>query len=352
MLGLIFGAILAGRRALTMRNVAIAALAIILIDPASVFRASFQLSFAAVVALIGVYELPRKPPVEGRGWIGRSVNHVWVAALTSLIAGTATLLFSAYHFQQTAPLGVLSNVLVLPVVSFIIMPTAIASVLAMPFGVEQPFLIAMGWGIERMVDVATLVANWSQGLESNPLLTPIALFIGLLAMAWFAFIKNYWRFAGPVLAIPAILLFALDTRPDVLIADTTQAVAVRDGGGMGLLTGKDGTFAVDVWSEYYQEDFAPKLAGAHCDSVACVYANDRFSISVIKSVEAFAEDCERNDLVIARIPAPQYCGAQVIDAKTLRNTGVQWLRWDAAAGRFDVRPAVANLTRPWRAALQ
>ncbi|MDB5535624.1 MAG: hypothetical protein JWQ65_499 [Devosia sp.] len=352
MLGLIFGAILAGRRALTMRNVAIAALAIILIDPASVFRASFQLSFAAVVALIGVYELPRKPPVEGRGWIGRSVNHVWVAALTSLIAGTATLLFSAYHFQQTAPLGVLSNVLVLPVVSFIIMPTAIASVLAMPFGVEQPFLIAMGWGIERMVDVATLVANWSQGLESNPLLTPIALFIGLLAMAWFAFIKNYWRFAGPVLAIPAILLFALDTRPDVLIADTTQAVAVRDGGGMGLLTGKDGTFAVDVWSEYYQEDFAPKLAGAHCDSIACVYANDRFSISVIKSVEAFAEDCERNDLVIARIPAPQYCGAQVIDAKTLRNTGVQWLRWDAAAGRFDVRPAVANLTRPWRAALQ
>ncbi|MET3897126.1 competence protein ComEC [Devosia sp. UYZn731] len=352
MLGLIFGAILAGRRALTMRNVAIAALAIILIDPASVFRASFQLSFAAVVALIGVYELPRKPPVEGRGWISRSINHVWVAALTSLIAGTATLLFSAYHFQQTAPLGVLSNVLVLPVVSFIIMPTAIASVVAMPFGVEQPFLIAMGWGIERMVDVATLVANWSQGLESNPLLTPIALFIGLLAMAWFAFIKNYWRFAGPILAIPAILVFALDVRPDVLIADTTQAVAVRDGGGMGLLAGKDGTFAVDVWSQYYQENFAPKLAGAHCDSIACVYANDRFSISVIKSVEAFAEDCERNDLVIARIPAPQYCGAQVIDAKTLRDSGVQWLRWNAAAERFDVRPAVPNLTRPWRAALR
>jgi competence protein ComEC len=191
MLGLIFGAILAGRRALTMRNVAIAALAIILIDPASVFRASFQLSFAAVAALIGVYELPRKPPAEGRGWISRSVNHVWVAALTSLIAGTATLLFSAYHFQQTAPLGVVSNVLVLPIVSFIIMPTAIAAVIAMPFGVEQPFLLAMGWGIDRMVDVATLVATWSHGLEANPILTPIALFIGLMAMAWFAFIKNY-----------------------------------------------------------------------------------------------------------------------------------------------------------------
>ncbi len=75
MLGLIFGAILAGRRALTMRNVAIAALAIIVIDPASVFRASFQLSFAAVAALIGVYELPRKPrgARAGAGSAARSI---------------------------------------------------------------------------------------------------------------------------------------------------------------------------------------------------------------------------------------------------------------------------------------
>lgn len=350
MLGLIFGAILAGRRALTMRNVAIAALAIILLDPASVFRASFQLSFAAVVALIGVYELPRKPPVADRGWFGQSVNHVWVAALTSLIAGTATLLFSAYHFQQTAPLGVVSNILVLPIVSFIIMPTAIASVLAMPFGVEQPFLLAMGWGIERMMDVATLVAAWSASIQGNPLLTPTALVIGLLAMAWFAFIRNYWRFAGPILAVPAVLLFALDARPDVLIADTTQAVAVSTGTGMGLLAGKAGTFAVDVWSQYYQEDIAPALPGSHCDSLACVFAGDRFSISVVKSADAFPEDCERNDLVIARIPAPTYCQAQVIDVRTLRDSGVQWLRWNAATGRFDVRPAVPNLTRPWRAA--
>src|SRR5690606_38035320 len=129
MLGLIFGAILAGRRALTMRNVAIAALAIIIIDPASIFRASFQLSFAAVVALIGVYEMPRKPPDTQRKWSSRLWATIWATAVTSFIAGTATLLFSAYHFQPTAPLGVLGNVLVLPVVSLVIMPFAVLSVL-------------------------------------------------------------------------------------------------------------------------------------------------------------------------------------------------------------------------------
>ena len=56
MILLVFGAVLFGRRALTMRNVAIAAIIVIATDPASVFRPSFQLSFAAVVALVGAYE--------------------------------------------------------------------------------------------------------------------------------------------------------------------------------------------------------------------------------------------------------------------------------------------------------
>jgi len=351
MLGLIFGAILAGRRALTMRNVAIAALAIIIIDPASIFRASFQLSFAAVVALIGIYELPRLAPPENRGWFSRFARNVRLTALTSLIAGTATVLFSAYHFQQTAPLGVVGNVLVLPVVSFVIMPFAMLSVLAMPFGIEAPFVRIMGWGIERMVDGAELVASWSAGLDSNPLLTSTALMIGVLALAWFAFLQNYWRLAGPLLAIPLVLIFGLDQRPDVLIADTTQAVAVRGAEGMGLLTGKAGSFAVDVWSEHYQEEIAPLLPGARCDSLACIADAGPFSIAVVKSAEAFAEDCARHRLVITRLRAPQACRAQtqVVDARDLAAGGVHWLRWDAAADGFAIRTAVPNLTRPWRA---
>ncbi len=103
MLALIFGAALVGRRALTMRNVAIAALVIILTEPTSVFRPSFQLSFAAVVALIGVYELPRRGGAGKSGSLERFVRFVLTTAATSFIAGLATLLFSAYHFQQTAP---------------------------------------------------------------------------------------------------------------------------------------------------------------------------------------------------------------------------------------------------------
>ncbi|WP_161796908.1 ComEC/Rec2 family competence protein [Devosia soli] len=350
MLGLIFGAVLAGRRALTMRNVAIAALVIIVLDPASVFRASFQLSFAAVVALIGVYELPRALPPATGGSLERVVRFIAATAWTSFVAGLATLLFSAYHFQQTAPLGVLGNLLALPFVS-LIMWFGVLSVLAMSFGLDGPFLRLMGWNIDRMVDVAHLVAGWSAGLTGNPLLAGWTLLGGLAALAWFAFIETRWRLLGPLLLVPLVFLFGFSPRPDVLIADTTQAVAMRDGEGLALVSGKTGSFAVDVWSRYYQTEIAPTHTHARCDSLGCIVDTGRFTAAVARSADAFAEDCFGQDLVIARIYPPANCaaGGVLIGPRELARGGVHWLAWNERAGRFDVRPAIDNLNRPWRA---
>ena len=58
------------------------------------------------------------------------------------------------------------------------------------------------------------------------------------------------------------------------------------------------------------------------------------------------------DLVIARRAAPANCAAgTIIDANALARGGVQWLRWDEARGSFEVRPAIPQVSRPWRAAL-
>ena len=349
MLGLIFGAVLAGRRALTMRNVAIAALVIILLDPASVFRPSFQLSFAAVVGLIGIYELPRALPDGSGGMAPRLLRFVAATAWTSLVAGMATLLFSAYHFQQTAPLGVLGNVLALPFVG-LIMWFGVLAVLAMPVGLDGPFLRLMGWNIDRMVDVAYHVAGWSEGLTGNPLLAGWTLLAGLAALAWFAFVESRWRLVAPLVLAPLVLLFGFSPRPDVLIADTTQAIAIRDGAGLALVSGRTGSFAVDVWSQHYQTEIAQTHSAAHCDSLGCIVSDGRFSVAVVRNAAAFAEDCQGHDLVVARIYAPSGCAKDglLIGRNELASGGVHWLAWDEAAGRFEVRPAIDNLNRPWR----
>ncbi len=244
MIVLVFGAVVFGRRAITMRNVAIAALLVIAFDPASVFRPSFQLSFAAVAALVGAYEMLRGSGGE-EGLIARLLGYFRGIVITSLVAGAATLVFSVYHFQQTSPLGVLGNLLTLPLVGFVMMPAALLAVLAMPFGIEGPLLNAMGWSIDRMLDLAGVVAAWSSGISASPLLTPLALLLGAAALGWFAFFPDRYRLIGPALLLPAVLLFAMDRPPDVLISDTTRAVALRADAGLELIDGKPNSFAVE-----------------------------------------------------------------------------------------------------------
>jgi competence protein ComEC len=348
MILLVFGAVLAGRRALTMRNVAIAAIVVVASDPASIFRPSFQLSFAAVVALVGAYENLRSARAREASLVAHAWGYGKGVVITSLVAGAATLLFSIYHFQQTSPLGVLGNLLSLPLVGFIMMPAALLSVLAMPFGLDAPFTLAMGWSIERMLEMGALVAGWSEHLRASPLLTPLALVIGLGALGWFAFLREArWRLAGPLAALPLVLAFAVDRPPDVLVADTTQAIAIRGEAGLELAAGRARSFALDVWRETYAEPIATAAAQG-CDSLACIGASSAgFTYAIIRDPGGFAEECGEVDLILTRLRAPAYCMAPtVIDADDLAQGGVHWLRWRGEG--FEIRPSITGLARPWR----
>lgn len=353
MLTLVFGAVLAGRRALTMRNVALAAVFVIVTDPASIFRPSFQLSFAAVVALVGVYEVWQHRFDGDRGLVRRFTAFFGGLAMTSIIAGAATALFAAYHFQQTAPLGVLGNLVALPLVAFIVLPAAFVGVMMMPLGLEAPFLQLMGWCTDQILVVAAIIDGWSAHISGSPLLTPVALVIGFCGLSWLAFLANRMRFVGPVLAIPLILLFGRDTAPDLLIADSTQAVAVRlNADEMALMAGRTGSFATNAWSETYQQPILSTYEDMSCDNIGCIVDSAQgFRVALVKHENAFSEDCRVADLVITRLRAPGFCrdDNQVIDITDLRRGGMHWLRWDGAAATFVVRPAITDLNRPWRA---
>ncbi|HMN87954.1 MAG TPA: ComEC/Rec2 family competence protein, partial [Bauldia sp.] len=109
-------AVLLGRRAVTLRNVAIAALVVLVLEPESVLSASFQMSFAATVALVSGYEAISRlrdrrldlAEHDAPGLSGRALAWMGGLFLTSLIAGLATTPFGAYHFQRLAPLSLLA----------------------------------------------------------------------------------------------------------------------------------------------------------------------------------------------------------------------------------------------------
>ena len=353
MLALVFAAVIAGRQALTMRNVAIAALIIIVFEPSSVFRASFQLSFAAVVALIGAYELARARrdrKVEGeRSKIGALVRDVGV---TSIIAGLATVIFTAYHFQQTAPFGVLGNLMVMPIVSFVMMPAALLGTLLMPLGLEGPALTVLGLCIRAMLWCANFVRTLSGGFDPSPILAPTALLIAMAALGWFAFFRGKIRLYGPLATVPLIALLALEQAPDILIADGSQALAVRHQDHLALIAGRNNTFATNVWSERYIETIADEHSNARCDSLGCIIQSDQgFTLALVKDGLAFAEDCGIADIVVTRIHAPRICRETtkiVVDESDLLRFGAYMIDWNGSDAPVSVRTGIKQPDRVWR----
>lgn len=357
MLALVFAAIIAGRQALTMRNVAIAGLILIVWEPSSVFRASFQLSFAAVVALIAAYELARRRR-EDRDTPRRAkfFSTTLDVATTSIIAGLATLVFTAFHFQQTAPFGVVGNLMVMPVVSFVMMPAALLGTLLIPLGLDAPAYAALGWSIEAMLWCAGFVRDMANGFDPSPILSPAALAIALMALAWLAYFRDRMRLVGPILAIPAIALFCTERAPDIFIADQSQAVAIRSGDTVALIAGRNNTFATTVWSERYITSIVNAHEQIACDDLGCILETEEgYTVALVKDRSAFDEDCRAADIVIARIKAPPACriaASLVIDATDLARHGTHVVDWNGPDSPPTLRMAIDTPDRPWRPASQ
>jgi competence protein ComEC len=117
----------------------LAALVVLLLRPETLIGPSFQMSFAAVVALIAAYEATRAMRLErraGAGAVRRVAQYVGDIAATSLIAASATAPYVIFHFNRTADYGVAANMLAVPLTGFWIMPWAVVALLLMPFGLR------------------------------------------------------------------------------------------------------------------------------------------------------------------------------------------------------------------------
>ena len=283
MAAIVFAAILAGRPALTMRSVAIAALIVMVLAPEVVVGPSFQMSFAAVVALIAAYETlserRRAAAFERRGIAGfalRSLGfYVGGLALTSLIAGLATAPFAVLHFQRLAPLGLLANLLAMPLVAFLVMPLGVLSLIAIPFGLDPLVLPAMGWGIDRVIGIADWVAA---ATGTGSIVGRVPGFAALCATAgllWLALWKTRLRLFGLAGLGLGMAMAPLADTPDLFISDDGRLVALR--GPDGLLhfaPNAKNDFVVGTW---LRADGDPRtaadpslVAGVRCDDLGCI----------------------------------------------------------------------------------
>ena len=368
MLAVMLIAVMLDRPAITLRNVALAAFVILVIAPESLTTASFQMSFAATVALIAGYEAitiwrERRLNLDTRadaGVLGRLRRSVVSLALTSLIAGLATAPLAAFHFQRVAPLTLVANLAAMPLVGTMIMPMALAALVLMPFGLEAVPLTVMGWGLAWVTAVAEKVAEWSSGhgvVAAMPLLS-LALTAG--GFLWLALWRERWRLIGLVPMALAVPVALTAPHPDVLIDDRGITVAARGADGRyAIVNGKGETFVVDNWLRADGDGRQPAepdlAAGVACDPLGCVapLAQGGAKVAVASSPAALEEDCRMATVVVSRFAVPPGCRdrALVVDRTDVAGRGAHalYVTGTTASGAplFRVTRAYPQVRRPF-----
>jgi competence protein ComEC len=163
-------AILAGRQPISVRGLGLAGIALMLISPYEVPGVSFQMSFSAVLALISGYETlrPWLRRLYGKSLAMRLLSYLAALALTSTLAGTASLPYGAYHFGHVQIYYVLSNMVAVPVTALWVMPAGMIALLLMPFRLEWLALVPMGWGAAVIIAIARITAAFPDATVPVP----------------------------------------------------------------------------------------------------------------------------------------------------------------------------------------
>ncbi|WP_254063389.1 DNA internalization-related competence protein ComEC/Rec2 [Rhodanobacter sp. L36] len=220
-------------------SLALAMIATLLVDPLAVLSAGFWLSF------VGVSFLMLCLPSRGRGW--RAFIHE--LSTGQLVMTVALLPLSLWFFGEASLVGALSNLIAVPVISFVIVPLALLGTLllgvfppaaAPVFWLAAKLAHAQWWLLERM-------ATWPGAHWYLPTVSAWSLLLALCGALWLFMPRGVpLRWLGLLMFLP--LLLPMRTLPangayEVWVLDVGQGLSV-------LLRTRDHALLYDAGARY------------------------------------------------------------------------------------------------------
>lgn len=251
MTGLVMTAILVDRNPFTLRTVAFAAFLLLLVRPDSLLGASFQMSFAAVTALIAAFETLEPRWARWRAQVGgpwRWGLYLLALMTSSLVASLATTPFSIFHFNAMANYGPLANMIAVPLTAWWVMPWAVVAFAAMPLGLEPGPLLLMSWGVEGLLALAAFTARQPGAVTDLAAFPLSALVILTLGALWLCLWRGRWRLWGLAGVAAGLWLAITAPLPIAFVHGDGATLAVRlSDGRLAVSNSARNDFAVGVW---------------------------------------------------------------------------------------------------------
>ena len=361
MTGIVLLAVLTDRTAISMRLVAWAAALVLLIRPEALIGASFQMSFAAVVALVAVYEAIGRRVRVGygrRSMFGRLTVYLAGVALTTIIATTATAPFVLFHFNQLAAYGLLANLIAVPLTAAWVMPFGVLALVGMPLGLDTIFLQPMGWGIDIIVTVAQTIATWPGAVQRFPTIPAWGLASATFGGLWFCLMQQRWRYAGALGIAAAIISMTTVRVPDVLVERDGNLVALRAPDATYWFSSlRREEFTREIWLrragvanyQSFPENGATTADQIACDTLGCMSQIAGKKVAVVFDPAALADDCMAADIVVApRLFLPAACDQPIarVDRRALLRDGAHAITIIGGSIRLSSANEIRG-RRPW-----
>jgi len=337
---LVLVALAIGREPLSIRMVAVAAALVLLVWPEALVGPSFQMSFAAVLAIVSLHNAgsvraflaPRE-----EGWVVRLARRATMLLVTGLVIELALMPIVLFHFHRAGVYGAFANVVAIPLVTFVTMPLIALALTLDLAGQSSPVWWMVQYSLDLLMDIAHFAARQPGAVKLMPQMDAIAYSLFIAGSLWLALWRDNARLWGFTSIVAATGILLTTPTPDVLISGDGKHVGIA-GEGDKLLILRDGRsgYARDKLLEMAGMNGEPialeDWPGADCSRDFCVMTLTRgglnWTLLMARNSErieerSLAAACARSDIVIADRWLPRSCRPKWLkaDRHMLSRTG-------------------------------
>lgn len=355
---LVLAALAAGREPVTLRLVAAGALFCLLLWPESLAGPSFQLSFAAVTAIVALHEHPRVRAFfmardEAR-WakIGRGLVSLLV---TGLAVEAALMPIAACHFHKAGLYGALANIVAIPLTTFVIMPAEAVGLVLDAAGLGAPAWWVVRVGLGGLLALAHGVASAPGASAAVPAMPDGAFALMVAGGLWMGLWRTRVRWTGLAPVVVGAGWALVTPAPDLVVTGDGRHLALRTDMGWALLRERAGDYVRDTLAEAGGTGELPAIddvAGVRCSRDLCVVRTGSWTVAATRSGDlvpwrAMIRTCAAADVVVSERRLPAACTPRrlKLDRPALAQMGGVALWFGDGRIRTSRRPEARH---PWR----
>lgn len=395
MIAVILLALMLGRKAFSLRSLAIAGAIIFIVQPYAVITAGFQMSFAATAGLILYFNwrktykssdeidsIHAAEKDQNPGYLMTAARKISglilsVFAMTS-VAQLAILPVSLYHFHAFSPLAVITNLAMIPLLTFIIMPILLVLIiLSMTTGVPEVFLTVTQACMEIMTENSLSFA--ALPIDTFHKVTIPAAGYGVVALTacYLLFLRPYWLGALVyTVGMITLLLWPPARLPDLYIVSSGKALISTVNGhdqekrsiDLAYAGVRQGSFTDRVFRDYFgvPQGTIKKIQG-NCGTGGCLYHVKGRSILISDEDQVIKKECgqvniiihasrsqcsqslliSRNDLLQYGTHAVYFSYDQVSVTRSIPKIGYEVSHQAADAEHLPRKLTIKPYVRPW-----